>query len=286
MRDQFMALLRSQVRRGIYVWGRVGEEVKSADWIRAYETSTTNADRAIALWEARKASGIDPIQAFDCSGLIVWALRQLGLCDTRHTSRSFRALGEVTTTPQPGDFALHMDANDRAYHIGIVSGEWTVIEARGRDHGVVETTRRWHEYRTNPFLGGSMRRALRLTSPYMIGEDVREFQAAANDIIDAGLTIDGQYGPKSEQAAKDLQTHLGLTVDGIVGDNTWSAIDDALEEDFSDVLIESLKTELADANSKISELETLLDVARDESERLRAERQRIVNALNTLKDVI
>ena len=131
-----------------------------------------------------------------------------------------------------------------------------------------------------------MRRELRLTSPYMIGEDVREFQAAANDIIDAGLTIDGQYGPKSEQAAKDLQAHLGLTVDGIVGDNTWSAIDDALEEDFSDVLIESLKAELADANSKISELETLLDVARDESARLRAERQRIADALNTLRDVI
>jgi peptidoglycan hydrolase-like protein with peptidoglycan-binding domain len=286
MRDQFMALLRSQVRRGIYVWGRVGEEVKSADWIRAYETSTTNADRAIALWEARKASGIDPIQAFDCSGLIVWVLRKLKLCDTRHTSRSFRALGEVTTNPQPGDFALHVDANDRAYHIGIVSGEWTVIEARGRDHGVVETTRRWHEYRTNPFLGGNMRRELKLASPYMIGEDVREFQVAANDIIDAKLVVDGEYGPKSEQAAKDLQTHLGLTVDGVVGDMTWGAIDDALEEDFSEILIAVLQTELAQAQNKIDEMETLLDVARDESERLRAERQRIADALNTLRDVI
>lgn len=39
------------------------------------------------------------------------------------------------------------------------------------------------------------------------------------------ITVDGDFGPATAKAVKNLQTFLGLGVDGIVGPKTWSVID-------------------------------------------------------------
>ena len=80
--QNFLDLLESQVGRGIYVWGGNGENLLQmndpATWIERRETSAENVEKDLALYEKRKAAGIDPIRAFDCSGLVYWALKQLG----------------------------------------------------------------------------------------------------------------------------------------------------------------------------------------------------------------
>lgn len=38
------------------------------------------------------------------------------------------------------------------------------------------------------------------------------------------VTVDGDFGPKTDAAVRSVQGSLGLTVDGIVGPKTWSAI--------------------------------------------------------------
>jgi peptidoglycan hydrolase-like protein with peptidoglycan-binding domain len=42
--------------------------------------------------------------------------------------------------------------------------------------------------------------------------------------------VDGRYGPKTEAAVKDLQQRSQVTVDGVVGSQTWGIID-ALEDE-------------------------------------------------------
>ena len=37
-------------------------------------------------------------------------------------------------------------------------------------------------------------------------------------------SIDGEYGPKTVDAVKQLQSHLGVAPDGQVGPATWSAL--------------------------------------------------------------
>ena len=37
-------------------------------------------------------------------------------------------------------------------------------------------------------------------------------------------SVDGDFGPNTEKAAKAFQNAKGLTQDGIVGKNTWTAI--------------------------------------------------------------
>src|SRR5262245_49019148 len=42
--------------------------------------------------------------------------------------------------------------------------------------------------------------------------------------------VDGRYGAKTESAVKDLQQRFQVTVDGVVGSQTWGIID-ALEDE-------------------------------------------------------
>ena len=42
--------------------------------------------------------------------------------------------------------------------------------------------------------------------------------------LGAALTVDGDFGSKTEAAVKDYQKNHGLTVDGVVGKKTWAAL--------------------------------------------------------------
>lgn len=66
-------------------------------------------------------------------------------------------------------------------------------------------------------------RLLRLTQPFMQGEDVRQVQEA---LVRMGfaLAADGIYGPITEGAVRQFQTDKGLTVDGLVGPQTRAAL--------------------------------------------------------------
>lgn len=51
------------------------------------------------------------------------------------------------------------------------------------------------------------------------GDRVRQLQAALN-VVGAGLTVDGDFGPATEAAVMDFQLRSGLLVDGIAGPDT------------------------------------------------------------------
>ncbi|MCT8137688.1 N-acetylmuramoyl-L-alanine amidase [Anaerobacillus sp. CMMVII] len=64
-------------------------------------------------------------------------------------------------------------------------------------------------------------RTLRLRSSYMRGDDVEKVQRAV------GVTVDGIFGPQTEQGVRSFQQKHSLTVDGIVGPNTWAVINNS-----------------------------------------------------------
>jgi len=49
------------------------------------------------------------------------------------------------------------------------------------------------------------------------GEEVKNLQKAL------GITVDGDFGPKTETAVKEFQKSKGLVADGVVGVKTWEA---------------------------------------------------------------
>ncbi|MCD8353388.1 MAG: peptidoglycan-binding protein [Clostridiales bacterium] len=56
------------------------------------------------------------------------------------------------------------------------------------------------------------------------GQQVTVLQILLNYALGCGLDKDGVFGSKTEDAVEQYQESQGLTVDGIVGENTWSKL--------------------------------------------------------------
>lgn len=56
------------------------------------------------------------------------------------------------------------------------------------------------------------------------GGEVKTLQSILNGKANQGLTVDGDFGDKTDGAVRNWQRLFGLKVDGIVGPNTWSTL--------------------------------------------------------------
>ena len=56
------------------------------------------------------------------------------------------------------------------------------------------------------------------------GDAVTTLQTKLNEVSPYGLSVDGVFGKKTENAVRDFQKHNDLSVDGIVGAKTWSKL--------------------------------------------------------------
>lgn len=181
----------------------------------------------------------------DCSGLIIEAYRsQISGYGDKTANTLFRRCvqtGKLSTIPNIPGLCVW-----RSGHIGLYIGDGKVVEAGGTSVGVVTSelqspasNKRWtnwgrmadvdYENTSTPPNDTDndsllLCRYLKLTSPYIKGEDVKDVQKA---LVNKGFSlgaIDGVYGPNTEAAVKSFQQSKGLAVDGIVGPNTVAAM--------------------------------------------------------------
>lgn len=142
MLNEFLACLRDQVNKGIYVWGGNGENLLAMGdpfaWIKRHESISANADRDMTLFEVRVAQGVAPIQAFDCSGLVYWAQKKAGVGYGDMTANGYFKECKAVEQMKPGTLVFHHNGI-KCVHVGVYMGDDTVIECKGRDVGVVET---------------------------------------------------------------------------------------------------------------------------------------------------
>lgn len=142
--------LENQVKNhSIYLWSGQGKpKVKNltAVEICKLETSEENAVRVMKeIYKRQKAGQIDKYtKPFDCSGLIICAFIYAGLLPSTYDNTAdglYRKYTHVSRKDiQKGDLIFKLDASEHAYHIGMYKGNGKVIEAKGRDYGVVEWT--------------------------------------------------------------------------------------------------------------------------------------------------
>lgn len=230
---QFTSLSSGQSGIGIYVWGANGELLKdiNSEWIKKHETSTTNYNKALEMYEKRK--GISGARAFDCSGLVCWALRDCGAKEKGFdkTAEGLRQMCSKLSKPsQDGDLCFKI-SDGKAHHVGIyVNGK--IVEAKGRAYGVVTSSvsSSWNAFgRLNIKWDDEPKKYVltRLLKKGCKGDDVKVLQTRLKELgypIQNYGGIDGIFGSGTYKMVRQFQVDKKLTADGIVGKNTAKAL--------------------------------------------------------------
>ena len=226
---QFTSLASGQINKGIYVWGANGELLKdiNAEWIKKHETSTTNYNKALKMYEERK--GISGARAFDCSGLVCWALRDCGAKEKGFdkTAEGLRQMCSKLDKPsQDGDLCFKV-SDGKAHHVGIyVNGK--IVEAKGRAYGVVSSSvsSSWNAFgRLNIKWDDEPKQYVltRLLKKGCKGDDVKQLQTRLAELgypMKYNGGIDGIFGKGTDKMVRQFQVDKKLTPDGIVGRKT------------------------------------------------------------------
>lgn len=141
----------------VYLWGGFGQEL-TAENINAtamkMDTSASNAKRTIALFEKKAEWGQTNMHGYDCSGAISRGLYKMGMVEKKRNCNHLWGMCEEIIAEQliPGDLLFRQRKSGDNYHVGIYVGNGLVIEAKGRDDGVVirgiykSGTSYWNKY--------------------------------------------------------------------------------------------------------------------------------------------
>lgn len=137
-------LLKQVENHSIYIWGGQGERTTrlTLDDIKRMENSEENYRRVVAFINSLVARGVDLSKslAFDCSGLGTTWLIENGLLkyDTTADGLYRKCTKKPITDIKKGDWVFKV-SNGKATHIGyVVDNNKTIVEAFGRDFGVVK----------------------------------------------------------------------------------------------------------------------------------------------------
>ena len=230
-----------------YIWGTAG--IKWTVARQADLEKTTDSDRAQGRQYGSKWIGH---YVADCSGLFVWAFKQLGgsmyhgsntmylkWCNEKGELKKGERTDKATLKPGTAVFVW----NGKNYsHVGLYVGNGTVIEAAGTRQGVttskVSATKwtHWGELKGVEFDKAPVPDPQPVQKPTLRkgdkGDAVRELQTDLQQ-LGYGLGsygVDGDFGRATMAAVQLFQHDHGLTVDGICGPKTWTAIEKALGE--------------------------------------------------------
>jgi hypothetical protein len=211
--DDFIAYLEEQAKNhSIYVWGAQGQTEITEAWIKSREETTRDANRAIAYWKKQVAAGYgDVLRAFDCSGLGMYWLQNLqGLYkgDLSANGMMGKCIKLDRDQVGRGDWVFRVNSKG-AYHIGyVVDDALNVIEAKGRDDGVIKRhidakKGYWNVYGTPnifaylPHIPVVLPTVLKLTTPLMRGDAIKELQTALTHLGYPCGAVDGVCGEKT-----------------------------------------------------------------------------------------
>lgn len=141
-----------------------------------------------------------------------------------------KRIGIEDAIKTPGAVLLRVPAPNLIGHIAFSDGEGNTIEAHSKNRGVTCAKvrgRRWDMGILVPGINYTMNegtappprpiQVIRLTDPFMKGENVKRVQRALKKLgFDPG-PVDGAYGPKTTTAVYAFQITKGLTPDGELG---------------------------------------------------------------------
>lgn len=227
-----------------YIWGQRGQT-----WTQAKQDAATR-DMTVRYgqkWVGRRVA--------DCSGLFVWAFKQLGGSIYHGSNTMWKKYttvkGTLTGTMElrPGTAVFTVGSDGVRGHVGLYVGDGICIEAKGTQYGVVTSQlSRWDEWGELVGVEYDLPADRITIAPRTLrkgdrGTDVEEVQRILNqDSRYDGLKVDGIFGRDTEASVRAFQSDNGLTPDGIVGAKTWAKLREAVLPDEDDETAEEKPT--------------------------------------------
>lgn len=225
--------------------------------------------------------------SYDCSGLISKCLMELGVISTSFTTNGVDSLIEKGVFTQkwkvsntnnykelmahavPGDL-FHIYGNERNTsmgHIAIYAGDGKIVHASSSKNMVCEVPMYAGFLRVlqvNDLVRGAknsqdIKQETTTNATITVdmnlkrgnsGDEVKQLQKLLNELNDAGLEVDGKYGPLTEQAVKDFQAKYKIKIDGIgiVGPETSGKLTEVANKKLSESSSKTTITSGADAD--------------------------------------
>jgi hypothetical protein len=223
MLKEWLEYLENQVGHGVYLWGGQGKHVEDVADVRRYIYDKAQDDeRAARVWKFYQTlSKVESdIRFFDCSGLAMYFFQNIhGITKSDTTAHGLWSgcTALKMSELRPGDFVFKQSGG-KMTHIGYVTLDGEIIEARGSGHGVVKRpidAGEWTHYGRHKWLkaeieGGAAAAEKPVAKP-AAKRTVKQWQSLLlmwNASCLPRYGADGKYGAETDKAVKALISEL------------------------------------------------------------------------------
>lgn len=161
---------------------------------------------------------------FDCSGLVAFVYRRLGVSLPHNTTLQYNAMPHVApSSAQPGDIVFIHDSSGHISHDGIYAGAGYMWAAPHTGTVVQKQKIYTTSYYVGRPSGGTVVASPVSSSSATLREGSSGSAVAAVQRA-LGIPADGQFGSQTTSAVRRFQSGHGLDADGVVGSATRAAL--------------------------------------------------------------
>lgn len=195
----------------------------------------------------------------DCAGLIKWFLWSDSMSNKSPTYKSSEDVGAtgfyngctekgyISTMPDIAGLLVFKGNDDTKSHVGVYIGNGLVVEAKGHNYGVVQSSLKnnnWSYWGKCKWISyGAVVTPVKPVQSHDKVISVTTYQLRRGSVSvavktlqtllstrgyrgsdDRALDLDGDFGPNTEYAVKTFQRDKKIEVDGIAGPITWGKL--------------------------------------------------------------
>lgn len=242
-----------------YVFGAWGEQCTPANRRRRKrDDHPTIVSACQALKGSREScAGCKwdlPVRMYDCRGFVAWLLGQVGIKITGqgatsqwNTSANWVIKGPISEMPRDRICCVFTGTDRTKEHVGIYLGDWSTVECSRGVQYFSPMKSKWKYYAIPAGLYDALPAGQGQTEqtetpaekqadagkPTLRQGSKGEFvQLLQVQLMQRGYQLpkygaDGSFGKETAAAVRAFQEDRGLTADGVVGAQTWAALEEA-----------------------------------------------------------